>query len=44
MTFQDDIVRLLQAQVKALTDKVNELEAKLEVNLNNQKEEYYENR
>jgi hypothetical protein len=44
MTFQDDIVRLLQAQVKALTDKVEELEAKLEVNLNNQKEEYYENR
>lgn len=44
MTFQDDIVRLLQAQVKALTDKVEELEAKLEVNLNNQKQEYYENR
>lgn len=44
MTFQEDIVRLLQAQVKALTDKVEELEAKLEVNLNNQKEEYYENR
>lgn len=44
MTFQEDIVRLLQAQVKALTDKVEELEAKLEVNLNNQKQEYYENR
>jgi hypothetical protein len=41
MTFNDDIIRLLKAEVSALRNKVEELEAKLEIK---EQELNYENR
>ncbi len=41
MTYNEDIIRLLNAQVFALTQRVKELEAKLEIQ---QEQLNYENR
>lgn len=41
MTFNDDIIRLLQAEVDTLRNKVEELEAKLEIK---EQDLNYENR
>lgn len=41
MTFNDDIIRLLRVEVSALRNKVEELEAKLEIK---EQELNYENR
>jgi len=41
MTFNDDVIRVLQAEVDALRSKVQELEAKLEIK---EQELNYENR
>lgn len=42
MTYNEDLIRVLQAEVDTLRNKVEELEAKLEVTNQNLKKENYE--
>ena len=42
MTQSEDIIRVLRTEVEVLRQKVFSLEAQLEIELNKQKENYYE--
>tara|TARA_R100001443_G_scaffold96936_2_gene103796 strand:- start:302 stop:439 length:138 start_codon:yes stop_codon:yes gene_type:complete len=42
MTQSDDIIRVLRTEVEVLRQKVFSLEAQLEIELNKQKENHYE--